>query len=85
MSAPHEPFLGPEGRLDSFWLPPGTIGNGRTVSGWAQIAVVDRDHGPRLLATFAAVGIPACWPLTITLPVSTPASPLRAPKTPGYG
>ena len=59
MAAPHEPFLGPEALLSSFWLPPGTVGNGLVASRWAQIVVVDQDRAARLLATFAATGIPA--------------------------
>lgn len=59
MAAPHEPFLGPEARLPSFWLPPGAVGNGLPAVRWAEIAVVDQDRAVRLLAAFAAAGIPA--------------------------
>jgi hypothetical protein len=59
MSAPHEPLVGPESHLDSFWLPPGTVGNGLAAERWALITVTDHDQATHLLATFAFAAIPA--------------------------
>jgi len=58
-ASPHEPSLSPEARWDSFWLPPGTEGNGLPAARWAQIVVVSHGDGARLLAAFRAAGIPA--------------------------
>jgi hypothetical protein len=57
--SPNARFDSPEGRLESFWLPPDTIGNGIDACRWAEIIVVSRGHATQLLEAFRVAGVPA--------------------------